>query len=56
MPSADVQNEYVIGLEDPMKVLVERLRPVARLGGITYSRTNQQVDQCHYAEYSLTAG
>ncbi|KAK1927731.1 hypothetical protein DB88DRAFT_45866 [Papiliotrema laurentii] len=36
--------EFVFDPEDPMKVLVEKLRPVARLGGITYSRTNQTME------------
>ncbi|KAL7423699.1 hypothetical protein Q5752_001281 [Cryptotrichosporon argae] len=30
--------------EDPMKVLVEKLRPVSRLGGIAYGRTTQMAE------------
>jgi hypothetical protein len=29
--------------EDPMKILPEKLKPVSRLGGITYGRSVQSV-------------
>lgn len=37
----NVQKESVFDKDDDMKVLVERLKPVSRLGGITYGRTTQ---------------
>ncbi|CAD6574038.1 MAG: hypothetical protein TREMPRED_000996 [Tremellales sp. Tagirdzhanova-0007] len=36
--------EFVMDPQDPMKVLTEKLRPISRLGGITYGRTTQMVE------------
>ncbi|WWC88130.1 uncharacterized protein L201_003034 [Kwoniella dendrophila CBS 6074] len=36
--------EFVLDPNDPFKVLTEKLRPIGRLGGITYSRTTQMVE------------
>ncbi|WVR05620.1 hypothetical protein IAU60_002642 [Kwoniella sp. DSM 27419] len=36
--------EFVLDPNDPFKVLTEKLRPVARLGGITYARTTQMLE------------
>ncbi|ODO07382.1 flavoprotein oxygenase [Cryptococcus wingfieldii CBS 7118] len=33
--------EFVVDPEDPMKIRTEQLRPVSRLGGISYSRSTQ---------------
>ncbi|KAK4688466.1 hypothetical protein P7C73_g1655, partial [Tremellales sp. Uapishka_1] len=38
------QKEFVLDPEDPMKVLLEKLRPVSRLGGIAYGRTTQMLE------------
>jgi hypothetical protein len=35
------QKEFIFDPEDKMKVLAEKLRPVSRLGGITYARSTQ---------------
>jgi hypothetical protein len=37
------QKEFIFDPSDPMKILPEKLRPVSRLGGITYARTTQYV-------------
>ncbi|WRT65931.1 uncharacterized protein IL334_002882 [Kwoniella shivajii] len=36
--------EFVLDPNDPFKVMTEKLRPMSRLGGITYSRTTQMVE------------
>ncbi|WVQ88551.1 hypothetical protein IAS59_002286 [Cryptococcus gattii] len=36
--------EFVLDPEDQMKVLTERLRPMSRLGGISYARSTQMVE------------
>ncbi|WVW80391.1 hypothetical protein I302_102372 [Kwoniella bestiolae CBS 10118] len=36
--------EFVIDPNDPFKILTEKLRPIGRLGGISYSRTTQMVE------------
>ncbi|KAK6907590.1 hypothetical protein I203_101588 [Kwoniella mangroviensis CBS 8507] len=36
--------ESVLDPSDPFKILTEKLRPIGRLGGISYSRTNQMVE------------
>ncbi|ORY24679.1 hypothetical protein BCR39DRAFT_546139 [Naematelia encephala] len=36
--------EFVLDPADPMKVLVEKLRPMSRLGGISYGRTTQTME------------
>lgn len=42
-PADKEQKEAVFDKDDNMKVLVERLKPMSRLGGITYGRTTQYV-------------
>ncbi|WVQ97205.1 hypothetical protein IAU59_004315 [Kwoniella sp. CBS 9459] len=36
--------EFVLDPNDQFKILTEKLRPIARLGGISYSRTTQMVE------------
>ncbi|KAK8865654.1 hypothetical protein IAR55_000799 [Kwoniella newhampshirensis] len=36
--------EFVLDPEDQMKVMTEKLRPMSRLGGITYARTTQMME------------
>ncbi|KAE8540193.1 hypothetical protein D1P53_004132 [Cryptococcus gattii VGV] len=36
--------EFVLDPEDQMKVLTEKLRPISRLGGISYARSTQMVE------------
>jgi hypothetical protein len=45
------QKEFLFDPEDNMKVMPEKLRPVSRLGGITYGRSTQYVYSLHQSQH-----